>query len=106
MTFAHCAMFDCSNGNYRLERCRRNHDCKFPPSPSKDGNLKKCGCEPPFVLHNFPTEKEDPDGRKRWTKIVSLLYILCCGYIVGYIETMANYNVVDVQFHACKAMGL
>ena len=34
-------------------------------------NVGACDCEPPFRLHVFPSEKVDPDARKRWTKNIN-----------------------------------
>ena len=63
----HCAVTGFSNGDFRLNRCRKDwckvHNClnRNPP----------CSCEPPFQLFNFPTAKKHPELRLLWCKLVN-----------------------------------
>ena len=62
-----CAVFGCHNSKRKLklwaEEFCNLHEYNF--------NVGACDCEPPFRLHVFPSEKVDPDARKRWTKNIN-----------------------------------
>ena len=62
---ANCNIVGCSNSVYRLEKWYAQlcevHGLKFG----------SCVCRPPFTLFPFPTERKDPEARKRWTKLVN-----------------------------------
>ena len=60
-----CAVIGCANSIHKLDHwysqlCDR-HGCKFG----------SCICKPPFILYPFPSEKKNPDGRRRWAKLVN-----------------------------------
>ena len=62
-----CAINNCSNSTYSLERWKaRNccqHNCKYGD--------EACDCPAPFILYPFPTEKNDAFLRKQWIKLVN-----------------------------------
>ena len=63
----HCAVIECSNDDFRLNRWRKDwckvHNCLNSNPP--------CSCEPPFQLFNFPTAKRYPELRLLWCKLVN-----------------------------------
>ena len=63
----HCAVTECSNGDFRLNRWRKDcckvHNCLNSNPP--------CSCEPPFQLFNFPPAKKHPELGLLRCKLVS-----------------------------------
>jgi hypothetical protein len=61
-----CAIKDCGNATYKLKKWALDicaiHGINF--------GIGQCVCDPPFQLFPFPTELKDPEGRKRWAKLV------------------------------------
>ena len=60
-----CNLVGCSNSTYRLEKWYTQlcdvHGLQFG----------SCVCKPPFTLFPFPTERKDPEARKRWARLVN-----------------------------------
>ena len=63
----HCTVTGCSNGNFRLNRWRKNW-CKV--RNCLDSN-PPCSCEHPFQIFNIPTAKKHPELRLAWCKLVN-----------------------------------
>ena len=63
----HCAVTGCSNGDFRLNRCRKDW-CKVHNYLNSN---PPCSCEPPCQLFNFPTAKKHPESRLLWCKLVN-----------------------------------
>lgn len=60
-----CAVLACSNSTYTLAKWNKQL-CE------KHGTFFiNCSCLPPFDLFPFPTEIRDPEGRKRWVKLIN-----------------------------------
>ena len=62
-----CAVFGCHNSKRKLKLWAE----EFCNLHGYNFNVGACDCEPPFRLHVFPSEKVDPDARKRWTKNIN-----------------------------------
>ena len=62
----HCVVVGCSNGSYRLLKWK-SLNCE----KHVDVVHELCGCEPPFELFPFPTQKKDNDMRQMWIKMVN-----------------------------------
>ncbi|XP_078662112.1 uncharacterized protein LOC144906066 [Branchiostoma floridae x Branchiostoma belcheri] len=62
-----CAVVQCSNSTYQLEKWK-SETCQ---KHSTKNGLDCCDCRPPFTLFPFPTDKKDSDGRRRWNKLMN-----------------------------------
>ena len=63
-----CAVLDCGNGEYKLNRWK-SYNCMSHPGFKK--GVGQCICPPPFVLYPFPTERRNPEGRKKWIQLLN-----------------------------------
>ena len=63
-----CAVLDCGNGEYKLNRWKSDN-CMSHPGFKK--GVGQCICPPPFVLYPFPTERRNPEGRKKWIQLLN-----------------------------------
>ena len=67
MPAAQCAFVHCRNGTYQLPIWKQTfcevHKCCY--------GICSCICDPPFTLIPFPTERKNPEARKRWIRIVN-----------------------------------
>ena len=67
-----CAVKDCSNGSYGLERWTipKEEICEFHGT-----RHDFCVCSPPHKLFAFPSAITDEDGRRNcWIKLVCLTF--------------------------------
>ncbi|XP_019639903.1 PREDICTED: uncharacterized protein LOC109481748 [Branchiostoma belcheri] len=63
-----CAVVNCSNSSYTLAKWKAR-TCQTHGTKNK-----LCNCPQPFQLYAFPTEKKDPNGRRRWNKLINKFY--------------------------------
>ena len=61
----HCAITECTNGFYGLQRWRKQI-CEVHNTRHDDD---ECVCAPPYDLFTFPSARSDEDWRKRWIKL-------------------------------------
>ena len=59
-----CCVTDCSNSSKKLKKWKLTY-CELHKCPSGAVDYG-CSCPPPFTFHAFPTERADPEGRRRW----------------------------------------
>lgn len=61
----YCCNAGCTNNSNHILKWNKEfctlHDRKYG----------QCFCLPPFQLITFPTERKDPEARKKWVKIVN-----------------------------------
>ncbi|KAK7899648.1 hypothetical protein WMY93_020501 [Mugilogobius chulae] len=67
MPGSHCAVRDCPNGTRGLKKWKE----EFCPIHDCNKGTSRCVCDPPYVLHSFPTLKKDPKRRAEWTKLIN-----------------------------------
>jgi len=64
---ANCAVIGCQNSTAKLKKWE-NTVCK---KIGHDTFIKKnCGCQKPFILYMFPSEKSFREKREAWTKLL------------------------------------
>lgn len=60
-----CAISGCTHSSYTLERWQKTM-CEMHKILHS-----LCTCQPPFTLHPFPTERSNPEIRKKWIKLIN-----------------------------------
>ena len=63
-----CAVSNCGNGEYKLNRWK-SENCTIHPGFKK--GVGQYICRPPFLLYPFPTERKYPEGRRKWMKLLN-----------------------------------
>ncbi|XP_072047459.1 uncharacterized protein [Amphiura filiformis] len=68
-----CAVKDCTNNIRGIRRWKLTY-CEIHRCPH--GAVQHgCVCPPPFTFFAFPTERADPDGRKKWVNRIKRIDI-------------------------------
>ena len=66
MSKRYCCVVGCSNSGIKLNKWYLEN-CDIHKSRRATG---ACDCEPPFILHPFPTERKHSKSRKDWIRAI------------------------------------
>lgn len=102
-----CAIKDCTNNWYALEKWMEEPCLVHKPYNKGIGT---CICSPPFTLFPFPTERKDPEARRKWTSIVNRKdwtpkseSRICSNHFVEGSPTVANpYPTLNLGYTPSK----
>ena len=90
MVNGNCAVFNCTNSQYRIRKWKKQA-CK-----EHDGlTHEECPCQQPFTLHTFPSALLNSDKRREWIRLMNRTTVKNTAWCPGKSDVVCSDHFVD-----------
>ncbi len=90
MVNGNCAVFNCTNSQYRIRQWKKEACQKHDGLPHKE-----CPCPQPFTLHTFPSVLLNSDKRREWIRLMNRTTVKNSAWCPGKSDVVCSDHFID-----------